>query len=302
MTPTDIDPPRSTSDDYLSAEEVPPAADGAGDKRQDLRNLFIESLRNQTPVAMLGRMEYGWTISGRVLRWFHDMRDADRSTPVFSGDEDIADTARFDTPALKRVVFEISTANGAEMSRDEACNLYVILHAEQKAAGSDGEVGGRFPRKTAFWKAIRYEKRRTLKALRRRTGPLVITGMTYHLLYRDPLVVAQELVRQVRVDQLQLVGTVPDDADSNEDHVWTGPLDSATFFENDKDVREKMAAGTKVRGLSAYSDSTILTSSDVMSIVLESHEGRPSISPVSTLASVAPLRGRGTALLSFSSY
>jgi len=53
----------------------------------------------------------------------------------------------------------------------------------------------------------------------------------------------------VRVDQLQLVGTVPDDADSNEDHVWTGPFDSATFFENDKDVRETMAAGNKVLGL-----------------------------------------------------
>jgi len=182
MTPTDIDPTRSNSNDYSSADEVPPAADGAGDKRPDLCNLFIESLQDQTPVAMLGRIEYGWTISGRVLRWLHEMRDADRSTPVFSGDEYIADTARFDTPALKRVVFEICTANGAEMSHKEACNLYVILRAEEEAAGSDGEFGGRFPRKTAFWKAIRYEKKRTLKALRRRTGPLVITGMTYYLL------------------------------------------------------------------------------------------------------------------------
>jgi len=301
-TSTDVDPTSSTSDDYSSADEVPPAAVGAGDGRPDLSNLFVESLRDQTPVAMLGQMEYGSTISGRVLRWFHEMRDADRSAPVFSGDGDIADTARFDTPALKRVFSEVCTANGAGMSRNEASNLYVILRAVETAAGPDGEVGGRFPSKTAFWKAIRNEKRRTLEALGWRTVPLVIAGKTYHLLYRDALDVAQELVRQVRVDHLQWDATVPDDADSNEDHVWTGPFDSAAFFENDKDVREKMAAGTKVLGLYAYSDSTILTSSGGMFIALESHEGEACITPVRTLASFAPLRGRGTALLSSTSY
>jgi len=36
-------------------------------------------------------------------------------------------------------------------------------------------------------------------------------------------------------------------------------LDSATFFENEKDVQDTLPAGTKVLGLHAYSDSTLLT-------------------------------------------
>jgi len=53
-TSTDVDPTSSTSDDYSSADEVLPAADGAGEERPGLSNLLVESLRDQTPVAMLG--------------------------------------------------------------------------------------------------------------------------------------------------------------------------------------------------------------------------------------------------------
>jgi len=226
----------------------------------------------------------------------------DMSALVFSGDGDIADTARFDTPAMKRIFSEFFTAFGAGMSSNEARNLYVILRAVKTADGPYGEVGGHFPIKTAFWKAIRNEKRRTLEALGWRTVPLVITGKTYHLLYRNAIYVAQELVRKVRVDQLQWDATVPDDADSNEDQVWTGPFDSAGFFENEKDVREKMSAGAKVLDLYVYSDSTILKSSGRMFTALESHEGEACITFVRNLVSVVPLQGRGTALLISTSY
>ena len=78
--------------------------------------------------------------------------------------------------------------------------------------------------------------------------PLVIADKSYPLLYRDALNVAQELVRQVAVDKLQWDATAADDADTNNNHVWTGPIDSAAFFENYNDVRDTLPEGTKVLG------------------------------------------------------
>jgi len=55
--------------------------------------------------------------------------------------------------------------------------------------------------------------------------------------------------------------TAADDAETNGNHVWTGPFDSFAFFENYNDVRDTLPEITKVLRRYGYSDSTILTGS-----------------------------------------
>jgi len=66
-------------------------------------------------------------------------------------------------------------------------------------------------------------------------------------------------VRRARVDQLQWDATGPEDAEKSAAHVWSGPFDSVALLEHEKDAQDTLPAGTKVLGLHAYSDSTILT-------------------------------------------
>jgi len=217
-------------DDEYASDEMPPMDDHDEDEPPDVSTLFVEVLRHQTPVVMHGDMEYGATLSGRVLQWFHDLRDADESEPVFAGQGHIADLPRFDTPSERRVFSYVCTANGGGMGRKQASDFYATLRAVESATAGEVLFGHRFPNNTMFWKTIRNEKRRTLSALGWRTAPIDIVGRTYHLLYRDALNAAQELVRQARVDQLQGDATGPDDADTNDAQVWSGPFDSAAFL------------------------------------------------------------------------
>jgi len=95
-----------------------------------------------------------------------------------------------------------------------------------------------------------------VEALGWRSAPIVIANKTYHLIYPDALIVAQELVRHAAVEQLQWDGSGLDDADVNEDPVWSGPFDSVAYFNSYKDVTDRLPEGTKVLGLYGYSDST----------------------------------------------
>jgi len=63
-------------------------------------------------------------------------------------------------------------------------------------------------------KAIRNEKRWTMDALGWRTAPVDIAGRTYHLLCREALNAALELLLQAREDQLQWDAKGPDDANT----------------------------------------------------------------------------------------
>jgi len=208
---------------------------------------------------MHGEMDYGASLSGRVLAWYHSLRDADRAESVFSGRGAIADLPRFDTPCLRRAFTYVCTANGSGLGWEQANNFYAVLSAVERGAGGGAQFAERFPSKTAFWKAVRNEKRRTVEALGWRSAPIVIADKTYDLLYRDALNVAQELVWHAAVDQLQWDASGLDDADVNDDHVWSGPFDSAAYFDAYKDVTDTLPEGRKVLGLYGYSDSTVLT-------------------------------------------
>jgi len=89
--------------------------------------------------------------------------------------------------------------------------------------------------------------------------PIVIADNTYDMLYRDALNVAQQLVLHARAEQLRWGANGPDDADVNDDHVWSGPFDSAAYLDACNDVRDTLPEGTKVLGLYGYSDSMVLT-------------------------------------------
>ena len=247
----------SSTDEY-AMEVLPQDLEPTGDPRAAVDDLFVESLRQQTPVQMDGQMEYGETLCGRVLQWLHDLRDAERSEQVLAGFGDIGNFPRFDTPALQHTFWYVCTTGGARLGRQQANGFYATLRAMESACDGQGPVGLRVPKKTLFWKAIRIEKRRTLEALGWRTGPIFIADKSYPLLFRDALNVAQELVRQVAVDKLQWDATAADDADTNINHVWTGPFDSAALFNNLNDIRDTLPEGTKGLGMYGYSDSTIL--------------------------------------------
>jgi len=204
-------------------------------------------------------MDYGASLSGRVLEWYHSLRDADRAEPVLSGGDDIGDLPRFDTPCMRHVFTYACTANGAGLGRQQTNDFYSVRRAVERDAGGDEPLAERFPSKTAFWKEIRNEKRRTVEALGWRSAPIVIAENTYHLLYRDALNVAQQLVLHVRAEQLRWRANGRDDADVNDDHVCAGPFDSAAYFDACNDVRDTLPEGTKVLGLYGYSDCTVLT-------------------------------------------
>ena len=252
-------PVTDSDDDYESTDDTLAPHSRAADNRPNVNSVFVHSLRAQAPVEMHGEMDYGASLSGRVLAWYHSLRDADRAEPVFSGRGAIADLPRFDTPCLRRAFTYVCTANGSGLGREQANNFYAVLSAVERGAGGGAPFAERFPSKTAFWKAVRNEKRRTVEALGWRSAPIVIADKTYDLLYRDALNVAQELVWHAAVDQLQWDASGLDDADVNDDHVWSGPFDSAAYFHAYKDVTDTLPERTKVLGLYGYSDSTVLT-------------------------------------------
>ena len=110
---------------------------------------------------------------------------------------------------------------------------------------------------------------RTVEATGWRLVPIVIADNTYDLLYRDALNVAQQLLLHARAEQLRWGANGPDDADVNDDHVWSGPFDSAAYLDACNDVRDTLPEGTKVLGLYGYSDSAVLTGTgDTLTLAL----------------------------------
>jgi len=251
-------PVTDSDDDYESTDDTLAPHSRAADNRQNVSSVFVHSLRAQAPVEMHGAMDNEAFLCGRVLAWYHSLRDADRAEPVFSGRGDIADLPRLDTPCLHRVFTYVCTANGPGLGREQTNDFYSFLSAVERGSGGGEPFAERFPSKEAFWKAVRNEKRRTVEALGWRSAPTVIANKTYHLRYRDALNVAQALVRHADVEQLQWDGSGLDDADMNEDHVWSGPFNSAAFFDAHEDVTDTLPEGTQVLGPYGYSDSTVL--------------------------------------------
>jgi len=262
--------PVTDSDEEYESEEDSPAGDSPDeDNRPNVNTVFVESLRVQAPVEVHGEMDYGASLSGWVLEWYNSLHDVDRAEPVFSGRDDIGYLPCFATPCLRRVFTYACTANGAGLGRQQTNDFYAVLRAVERDAGGDEALAERFPSKTAFWKAIRNEKRRTVEALGWRSVPIVIADNTYHLLYRHALNVAQQLVLHARAEQLRWGASGPDDADVNDDHVWSGPFDSAAYFDACNDVRDTLREGTKVLGLYGYSDSAVLTGTgDTLTLAL----------------------------------
>ncbi|OSX76067.1 hypothetical protein BU14_0208s0025 [Porphyra umbilicalis] len=171
-------PVTDSDDDYESTDDTLAPHSRAADNRPNVNSVFVHSLRAQAPVEMHGEMDYGASLSGRVLAWYHALRDADRAEPVFSGRGAIADLPRFDTPCLRRAFTYVCTANGSGLGREQAINFYAVLSAVERGAGGGAPFAERFPSKTAFWKAVRNEKRRTVEALGWRSAPIVIADKT----------------------------------------------------------------------------------------------------------------------------
>ena len=89
--------PVTDSDEEYESEDDSPAGDSPDeDNRPNVNTVFLQSLRVQAPVEVHGEMDYGASLSGRVLEWYHSLQDEDRAEPVFSGRDDTGDLPRFD--------------------------------------------------------------------------------------------------------------------------------------------------------------------------------------------------------------
>ena len=75
-------PLTSWDDEEDASDEMPPMDDQDENEPADVSTLFVEMMRQQTPVAFPGDTDYGATLSGRVLQWFHDLH---RTAPAVSG-------------------------------------------------------------------------------------------------------------------------------------------------------------------------------------------------------------------------
>jgi len=137
-------------DEEDASDDMPPMDDLDEKEPPDVSTLIAEMLRHQTPVAFPGDMDYGATLSGRILQRFHDLRDADQNEPVFAGQGHIADLPRFVTSSERRVFSYVCTAHGGVMGRKQAGDFYETLRAVESAPAGEVLFGHRFPRKTMF--------------------------------------------------------------------------------------------------------------------------------------------------------
>ena len=154
---TGSDDDENSSTDEYAMDELPQDLEPAGDPRAAVDDIFVESLRQQTPVKLGGKMYYGETLCGRVFQWFQDFRDAERSEPVFAGCGDICNFPGFETPALQRTFSYVCTPGGAGLGRQQTNDFYATVRTFESAFDGQGPVGLRFPNKTLSWKAIRNE-------------------------------------------------------------------------------------------------------------------------------------------------
>jgi len=155
-SPSDSDNSASTQpltswdDEEDASDDMPPMDDLDKQEPPDVSTLFAEMLRHQTPVTFFGDMDCGATLSGRILQWFHDLRDADQYEPVFAGQGHMADLPRFVTSSERRVFSYVCTARGGVMGRKQAGDFYETLRAVESATAGEVLLGHRFPSKTMF--------------------------------------------------------------------------------------------------------------------------------------------------------
>jgi len=243
-----------------SEEDTPAEYSPDEDNRPNVNTDFDDSLLVLSLVEMQCQMDYGASLSGQVLEWYHSLHDVDRAEPVFSGRDDISDLRRSDTPCLRRVFTYACTASRAGLGRQQTNFFFAVLRSVERHAGGDEPFAERFPSKTACWKGIQNEKRRKVEALWWNSLPVVIADITYHLLDRDALNMTKQLAFHTRAEQLQWDENGLDDAEVKDDHAWSGPFGSAAHFDRHKDVTDTLPKRTQSLGHYGYSDTTGVTS------------------------------------------
>jgi len=102
-----------------SEEDTPAEYSPDEDNRPNVNTFFDDSLLVLSLVEMHCQMDYGASLSGQVLEWYHSLHDVDRVEPVFSGRDDISDLRRSDTPCLRRVFTYACTASRAGLGRQQ---------------------------------------------------------------------------------------------------------------------------------------------------------------------------------------
>lgn len=186
--------------DYLGLEDVCSDEDYEEDEdaadEDDVSTLFLESLRDRTTAAVSAEPlggDLGGTLCGRVLHHYESMGDHDRATSVFTNSRDIGPQPLFDTVALRKIFAYACASGGAGLSRIEIYDYYGVLCATERAARGSTPFKDRFKTKSAFFRAIRNEKRRTLKYLGWRYVTHFERESPYKIHYVDGLDVIQDL-------------------------------------------------------------------------------------------------------------
>lgn len=188
MTLTTRRPPPRSDEDY---EEDEDAAD-----EDDVSSLFLESLLDRSMAAVsaepLGGDLWG-TLCGRVLHHYESMGDHDLAASVFTSSGDFGPQPLFDTVALRKMFAYACASGGSGLSRIEIYDYFGVLCATERAARGSNPFKDRFKTKSAFFRAIRNEKRRTLKYLNWRHVTHFERESPYKIHYLDGLDVIQDL-------------------------------------------------------------------------------------------------------------
>lgn len=135
----------------------------------------------------------GGTLFGRVLQNYESMGYHDRETSVFANTGDISMQPVFDPLALRKICAYACTVGGAGLPRVEFFAYYGVLCAIERAARGTTLFKKRFKTKSALSRAIRNEKRGTLRYLGRREVTHIDRDSPYKIHYVDGLDMIQDL-------------------------------------------------------------------------------------------------------------
>lgn len=212
-----------------------------------------------------------------VLEHYNGYGDADAATSLYAEEGSLPDESPFDQAGLQQLFYFVCSAGGVGLSRKDTKSFYDATVAYERTNGvRNSPLRGRFPSASAFWRAVRQQKRRILFKLGWRSAMLEMDGSKYQVLFRDGLEMALRSIRDAAVVRWskQEVWTEDDPAGRRErdpllrhgklDPAFTGCMDARAFQANAAHVAARLPAGTKVIGIHAYSDGTVVTSTGGM--------------------------------------
>lgn len=159
---------------------------------EDSSTLFVEALRTydgQGVNADLLEGDLGNTLCGRVMEHYESMGHHCEAARVFEDGKDCSTSRQlFDTPSLSKIFAYACATGGAGLSRIQIHDLHGVLCATENETGGSTPFRARFPSKTGFYKAIRQDKRRTLRHLRWAEVRHKDGEKQYKIVFRDGLV------------------------------------------------------------------------------------------------------------------